>query len=182
MSNFRNLIPLFLNVFLILSISHAQVEETESSNNNEKQKSLTLKLKDGVQPLVYIDGKIYDADVVELLDQSKIASIDVIKGERAITEFNSPNGVVIIKSMSALQTDKAKNAEHPSQPEIKVRSKTRDDLEPVIIINGEVSDEVTLSKFKPEEIESINVLKGRAAVEKYDAPNGAVIVKTKGKK
>ena len=49
-------------------------------------------------PDVYIDGKKYDHDIIDLLDNSKIQSIDVFKGEQATVIYNAPNGVIVIKT------------------------------------------------------------------------------------
>lgn len=135
------------------------------------QDDLKVKLKETLKPDIYIDGKKYDYEIFDLLDQSKIESMNVIKGEQAKKEYNAPNGVIVIKSIKAPQqtiTVKAKSGEV-----IDV------DKQPLYIINGKISDSETLAKLSPEDIESIEVFKGQKAIEEYNAPNGAVIIKTK---
>ncbi|MCK5538316.1 MAG: hypothetical protein KAI79_15930, partial [Bacteroidales bacterium] len=83
---------LFICFLIGITISiQAQVVKVESKND-EKKEVLTVKVKDGKQPDVYIDGKKYDSEILELLDQNKIESISVIKEEQAIKEYNAPNG------------------------------------------------------------------------------------------
>jgi hypothetical protein len=48
-----------------------------------------------------------------------------------------------------------------------------------VVINEKVSDKVTLEKLSPEDIATIEIVKGEKAIQQYNAPNGAVIVKTK---
>lgn len=134
------------------------------------QSNLKFETKKDKNPIVYIDGKEYDNAIVELLDQSKIESVNVIKGEKALEEYNAPNGVIFIKTKSASQqnvlVDKAVNT-------------LDSQMDPVIIIDGKVSNKEILSKLSPDNIESMNVLKGQEAINQYEAPNGVIIVKTK---
>ncbi len=135
------------------------------------QDDIKIELKGDEKPDIYIDGKKYDYSIFSLLDQNKIESITVIKDKQAVKKYNAPNGVIVIKtkeSMDQIVTiDKKK---------IKIKDT---DLEPVIIIDGKVADKDTLSKLSPDDIDSIEVLKGEKAIEKYSAPNGVVIIKTK---
>jgi beta-lactamase regulating signal transducer with metallopeptidase domain len=54
---------------------------------------------------------------------------------------------------------------------------------PLLIIDGVRTDQMTFAKLKGENIESVEVIKGRAATEYYgpDAQYGVIVVKTKGK-
>ena len=142
-----------------------------SASNILAQDKLKLELKDAPKPDIYIDGKKYDHDIFDLLDQSKIESVNVIKDEKALKEYNEPNRVVIVKTKKA-----AKQIVTVNEKEI---SETISDKDPAIIIDGKVSDKETLSKLSPDDVETINVFKGQQAIDKYNAPNGAVVVKTK---
>ena len=135
------------------------------------QDKLKVALKDGAEPDLYIDGIKYNHAIIELLDQSKIESVNVIKDEQAIKEYNAPNGVVIIKTKMA-----AKGVDSVDE---KGKTIGNSDKEPLVIINGKVSDKEAASKLSPEDIESINVIKGEQAIKEYNAPYGVVIVKTK---
>ena len=134
------------------------------------QDKLNVELKDAPKPDVYIDGKKYDPDIFDLLDQSKIESVNVIKDEKALKEYNAPNGVIIIKTKKA------------TQQMVAVNKKEITNTDPVVIIDGEISDRETLSKLSADDIETIDVFKGQMAIDKYNAPNGAVVVKTKNPK
>ncbi len=138
------------------------------------QDNIHVKVKDAPEPDIYIDGKKYDYAIFELLDQSKIESVNVIKHERAIEEYNAPNGVVIIKTKKADQ-------QITVDDDIKIKSRNGDE-DPVIIMDGKVSNKEELSKVSPHDIASIDVLKGKKAIDEYNAPNGVIIVKTKAAK
>ncbi len=156
------------------------------------QNKLKVEVKEAAKPDVYIDGKKYDHYIVDLLDANKIESVEVLKGEQALKKYNAPHGVILIKTKNAapqLPTF-GKNEMELTIPSPKpgTRISIRDksgatmadgDQNPVIIIDGKVSDNETLDKLSPDDIESINVLKGEKALEEYKASNGVIIVKTK---
>lgn len=137
--------------------------EMPAQEVEKKEKSLQIKLKDARELVVYIDGKQYDADIVDLLDPDKIESVNVIKGEEARKKYNAPDGVILITSK--------KNTDN-------LEAKTDADY-PMIILDGKVSRREELAKLDPNQIESIEVIKGEKAVEQYKAPNGVIVIKTK---
>ena len=152
---------ILLSVFLCLSVSMAQAQK-EQNDKIEHREEIKIKIKNGAEPDVYIDGKKYDYAIVELLDQSKIKTVEVIKDKQALKEYNAPNGVILIKS-------------------VKTSKKMDIEGDPVIYIDGKKANKEQLSQLSPDGIESINVFKGEVAAEKYDAPGGAIIVVTKKK-
>lgn len=138
------------------------------------QNDLQVELKDSTKPDMYIDGEKYDYKIFELIDQSKIESVNVIKDEQALKEYNAPNGVVIIKTKKASQ--------HLITVDEKSIKISDNGIKPVVIIDGKVSNQDALSKLLPKNIKTIEVFKGKKAIDLYNAPNGAIIVKTKNTK
>ena len=49
----------------------------------------------------------------------------------------------------------------------------------MIIVDGKVSDKESIKALSPDNIYNIEVFKDEKALEKYNAPNGAIIIKTK---
>ncbi|MDX6747378.1 hypothetical protein SHK09_11290 [Polaribacter sp. PL03] len=157
---------LFTTIVLLFSISIIQAQKTDSKKKDKQIKEkLYVKLKDGAKPDVYVDGKRFDFPI-ELIDQSKIEAVFVVKGEQAKKEYNALNGVILIKTKKTKSLDNAV-----------VSNKKK----PMIIINGVVSDKKTLDELKPNQIEKMEVLKGEQAIKKYNSPNGVIILTLKKK-
>ena len=151
-------------VLLSMSSVHAQ-----DKNKELKSDSLHIEIKSDAGPDIYLDGKKFDFPI-ELLDKEKITSVDVIKGEKAINEYNAKNGVVLITTKMASKVQSKLDY-----------NKIKGDVDkmPMVIIDGVESNQETLKQLSPNDIESINVVKGEQAMKKYNAANGVVIVKTK---
>ncbi len=167
-NSMKNIIA--ITCLLFLSATLLQAQDIKPKEDNE-QDNIKIELKGAPHPDIYIDGKKYDHEILELLDQSKIESINVLKDEKALKDYNAPNGVIIITTKKASQ-------QNTEETKVQIRSQNND-KDPVIIIDGEVADKEVLSKLSPDKIESINVWKGEEATKKYSAPNGAIVVKTK---
>ncbi|AKP54179.1 TonB-dependent receptor [Cyclobacterium amurskyense] len=157
----------FLLVVGLALVPFSSILAQETSKGAKEKLEITIKESDN--PDVYIDGKKYDHSIIDLLDTDKIASVDVIKGERAISEYNAPNGVIIIKT-------KAK----ANQVRIRNSNGNLDEDQPLIIIDGVTAEKGDLEKLDPIDIESVEVLKGENAMKKHNAPNGVVLIITKG--
>ena len=159
---------LFIAIIMLLSstIITAQEEKKEGKEN------IYVKLKEGAKPTIYIDGKVFDFPM-DLIDQNKIASVFVVKGEQALKKYNAPNGVILIKTkeleatgISNLKIEKNKNT-------------VTDKNAPMVIVDGKVTDRKTLDTISPNTIKKMEVLKGEKAIEKYNSPNGVIIITTK---
>ena len=157
----------FLLVVGIALVPFSSILAQETSKGAKEKLEITI--KESENPDVYIDDKKYDHSIIDLLDTDKIASVDVIKGERAISEYNAPNGVIIIKT-------KAK----ANQVRIRNSNGNLDEDQPLIIIDGVTAEKGDLEKLDPIDIESVEVLKGENAMKKHNAPNGVVLIITKG--
>ncbi|QXP64434.1 hypothetical protein [Polaribacter sp. HaHaR_3_91] len=159
---------LFIAIIMLLSstIITAQEEKKEGKEN------IYVKLKEGAKPTIYIDGKVFDFPM-DLIDQNKIASVFVVKGEQALKKYNSPNGVILIKT---------KELEATGISNLKIEKKNNtvtDKNAPMVIVDGKVTDRKTLDTISPNTIKKMEVLKGEKAIEKYNSPNGVIIITTK---
>ncbi len=162
----------------ILFLSQSMAQQTNSiTEPAKKEKSTQIQLKDGAKPLVIIDGKEYDPEILDLIDQDKIAKMEVFKGEEAMKRFNAESAIVI--------TSNSKNVIRIMDGNtIKIEKKdmVSETSDPVIIIDGNVSDKETLSNLSPDDIHSVSVLKDEKAMAKYNTKAGVIIIKTKPKK
>ena len=150
---------------IVLSICAAQGQEKEKES---KEEQLHIKLKGDAYPDIYVDGKKFDFNI-ELLDKNMIESVKVLKGDKALKEYNAPNGVLLVT------TKKNKKSEKTT---IRIRGNTGE-KDPLIIVDGKVSDKESIKALSPDNIYDIEVFKDEKALEKYNAPNGAIIIKTK---
>lgn len=149
-----------ITTLIVLILSAGQLIAQESDNNKQ---TLKVKLKEAKNLVVYIDGKQYDSDILDILDTDKIESVSVFKGQEAKKKYNAPEGVVVITTKK--QADK-----------LEVKS---DSEYPMVILDGEISSREEIAKLDPSQIDSIEVIKGEKAIEQYKALNGVIVIKTK---
>lgn len=166
-----------IGILILMLVAFGQINGQDKDKDKKKEKekiekSLKVLLKEAEGMVIIIDGKKYDREIAELLDYNKIESVTVIKGEKAEKEYNASNGVIVIKS-------KIKDPEIEVKNKIELRNSDGQDVEPMIILNGKEISREELGKIDPEDIDSIEVLKGEKALEKYNAENGVIIVKMK---
>lgn len=167
-------------ILLPFSTLMAQNTGTEPRENTK----LEITIKENKDADVYIDGKKYDHAIIDLLDKEKIESISVLKDEQALKRFNAPNGVILIKS----------KLNREGQVKIRSNSANVDGGDPLVIIDGKVvgQGQEALSKLSPDDIQSVNVLKGENALKSIygsavkeankkngSAVSGVIIVTTK---
>jgi len=169
---------------LLFTFTTAQAQD---KNEKEEEKvELHVKVKDGAKPDIYVDGKKFDFEV-SLLDPTKIASMNVVKGKEALENYNAPNGVILItttktkgeESTSFIIKDVKKNEATLSLKKTEIRLRDKNAKDPLIIIDGKEVTKVELKKLKPEQIDAIEVIKDKLAKEKYGSDSGVIIVKTK---
>jgi len=153
--------------------------QDNSISKEDKKANISLLVNDGEKPDVYIDGKKYDASIVDLLDFDKISSIDILKDDAAMKKYNAPNGVIVITSKNAyeehlIDSGALKNSK------FKLNSKNiGDNQEPLIILDGKVVEKSKMNNLDPNDIESIEVIKGEEAIKKHNAPNGVIKIFSK---
>ena len=158
--------------FVALSISGTHAQNLVVRAIGDMDSTVFVGIKDSLKPDIIIDGVKYDYKILDIIDQSKISSITVLKGEAAINTYNAPNGVIIITSKNESQND--------SETKIRIRATgNADNKAPVIVIDGKVASQEELSKLSPSDVKSITVKKDENAKEQYNAPNGVIFIITK---
>ncbi|PQV50359.1 hypothetical protein CLV33_102220 [Jejuia pallidilutea] len=158
---------LITTIFAILvSVAMVQAQETTTIKDAKTDISkLFVKLKDSAKPDIYVDEKKFDFPL-DLIDQSKISAVFVVKDTKTLKEYNAPNGLVFITTKMKSESEDFK-------------IKTADSKKPMVIVDGKITDKATLETMSPDTIESVSVFKGEEAIKKYNAPNGVIIIKTK---
>lgn len=147
------------------------VKAQEKDEKKKDKENLLVKLQEGAKPKIIVDGKVFDFPL-ELIDQTKVASMMVVKKQEALKKYDAPNGVIIIitKEANIFNFPKIKKNKYH-----KLGSKNG----PKIILDGKVTDKETLDKLSPSIIKSMKILKDEIALKKYNAPNGVIIITTK---
>jgi len=168
-------------------ILRKKIEEERKKQNNE----------DGIaqavdsEPLFVVDGiKVYSVSNIGVL-QEDIESINVLKGEAALTEYGEDGvfGVVEITSKHGngpdssvknidIRTALNKQSEKEASLEMDQMSKNI-----LFVIDEKVEPDFDFKSMDMQKIKSIEVLKGDAALAKYGVEGKESIIKiyTKGK-
>ncbi len=110
-------------------------------------------------PLYLIDGKETNAVAMKSLDPKLITTVDVIKGQKAIDTYGdkAKNGVIKI---STTKSGIGGSGE-------KIIIKTTKPGNPLIYVDGKPITQEEMNLLNPNDIESMNVLKGESAIKKY---------------
>lgn len=77
----------------VIFITTKASKEGGLSDENFKN-DIKIGAKNG--PKVIIDGKVADEKTLKELSPDKIDNIKIVKGEKALKQYNAPNGVVIV--------------------------------------------------------------------------------------
>lgn len=145
--------------------------------------------------LVVIDGKPMEGSegqmVLKDLNPEKIHSISVLKDQSAVEKYGQAgrNGVVevILKKEDGSESNDPNTSTTTTiirKKHIEINSQNAIKRDPVIILDGEVmgqGKESLLNIISPSAIESINILKGQNALEKYGeaGQNGVIEITSK---
>ena len=127
-------------------------------------------------PMILVDGKQIDREILDMIDPEKIAHINVIKDKDQLAKYNAPNGLIIITSKKAQEQEELKHSSEAKQTRIRGNAP---DKEPLVIIDGQICDNDTLQKLDPNDIDEISVLKDESAMRLYQAENGVILISTK---
>ncbi|MBC2843964.1 TonB-dependent receptor plug domain-containing protein [Winogradskyella flava] len=145
----------------------ALVSSFNSFAQKKNNTDLLIKVKEELEPLIMVDGKKFDFPM-DLIDQSKIESVNVLKGDEAKALYNVSNGVILITTKANSKMSFSIKGE-----------KSKSQKNPLIIIDGKISNRTVLDKLEAKQIEKMDVLKGEMAIEKHNAPNGVIVITTK---
>ncbi|MBX3239990.1 MAG: TonB-dependent receptor plug domain-containing protein [Chitinophagaceae bacterium] len=163
------------------------------------------------QPLYVLDGQRVELEMVETLDPQKIEHMSVLKTPevKALYGPEGENGVIMIETKNAGNTDviilpekkevvnpgflKNVDSTRPVDNQLAIRlieevdgnakRKLQENLPENVfyVLNGEPVSQKRIKKIAPDDIKSIDVLKGTEAIKFYGkkAQRGAIIITTK---
>jgi TonB family protein len=138
-------------------------------NNSEKEVS-PLGLSFNTDPIYYIDGEESSKEQLNLILPDDIESVFVLKGEAAVAKYGNKAANGVVEVITKKDRNKPVNFKLSE-----IAGKT-----PLLIINGEES-ELSVAQIDPDEVVTMQVLKGAAAEEKYGekGKNGVVEITLK---
>ena len=121
--------------------------------------------------MIYIiDGRVSTRADFERLSSNEIAKIDVLKGQAAVARFGvtARSGAILITTRTSSQ-----------EAENRVLNKLPDQM--LYFVNGNRTSVAEVRRLSTSSIESIEIVKGKAAVARYgpEARDGAILVSTK---
>jgi len=219
------------------STSSAKGKTRKSGETIKKKIDKTQEAEKSEKPIYILNGEIIKKEIVNLIDQSKISSVNVLKDQAAVSLYgkSAKNGVVIITTKISEENedsplDKAdvdsdfqkiqirlngnkfekktdyeilegkafsqdseaintfqkyeEEAVYGSGQEVKANIfiNGKRQPKPLVILDGKKqSNSFKIEEFNADNIAKINVLKGKAAIEKYgkEASNGVIEISTK---
>lgn len=164
--------------------------EEEKRKKNEEEDFIVQSIDK--EPLLVIDGVLVHSRVSLGITKDQIKSIDVLKGESAILAYGErgANGVIQMTTVHGNGPDSNITGNDfdltfyaAKQRNINVRG-SQFPNNVLYVIDGKISGEGTLKGLNPNSIESLEVLKGEAAILEYGqrASDGVIKISTKGKR
>ena len=153
-----------------------------------------ITLKDHEKALIILNGKTITNAELNNINPESIESVSVLKDKAALAQYGDKgkNGVVIVATKQKQSV--SDNAEITLKGDSNINKETTSGKtkikgldpgkQPLYIIDGKIqTGKADLNSINPEAIESINVLKGKTALDKYGdkAVNGAIEITTKAK-
>lgn len=152
-----------------------------TTKNDQKNKNQSLIDKNDFgdnKPLIVLDGKEMESSYdLKSIDSDNIESVSVLKGEKAKDAYGAKGkyGVVVITSNNSdVRTDQSKTKT--------ITHRIVTDKKPLIVLDGkEMESSFDMESIDPDNIKSVNVLKGEKATEKYGkkGKDGVVEITTK---
>jgi TonB-dependent SusC/RagA subfamily outer membrane receptor len=142
--------------------------------NPAKESGIKIRSTDNplLNPVVILDGNEIDREELGKFSPDLISSISVLKDQSAISLYGDKgkDGVIIITSKKKQENDAGNGTE--------IRAVQGISSNPLIIIDGMITDRATLKGIDPDMIESISVLKN-TTIYGEKGKDGVISVKLK---
>ena len=142
------------------------------------------------KPLYIVNGTLMTESIAKSIDPDKIESVNVLKGDQAISKYgeNGNNGAIeitlkervnmaAIEDVTVVGNEKTSDLKTPPSPlGFNIRSKDSENP-PLYVVDGTVINKRKAEYFtEVGGVESVNVLKGKSATDKYgdQGKNGVI--------
>lgn len=176
----ENEIPKGKPFVLIDTISNIDTVKDKEENTLANNLQIRFVKADSLTPLYVIDSELVEKTELAQIDPNDIESISVLKSKGAVAMYGeqAQDGVILITTKNSASTIKADtlkiNESKLNSPLTKLNS-------PLIYIDGDKKTRKDLDVLDPEDIDSVEVYKDKAATDKYgdDGKNGVINITTK---
>lgn len=177
-SNPNSIEPLKLDS-IIPNVRGKNVFVYTKNENAQPEAQDTTKLK----ILLVVDGKklvskLNSDELNDLMDPNRIESINVLKGKQATDKYGAEakDGAIEITTKE-VPKEVLENIEKSKE----ILSKSDYPENVFFMLNGKRSSKAEIEKLNPDDIRSVNVLKGKNATDKYGSlgKNGVIEIHTK---
>ncbi len=149
------------------------IDSDKKSGDTKKSVSYTIQSKDD-KGIVYINGDLSDTAIVKKLSEKGFTVITPENAKEYAKKVEKSDETSVIY-LSSVQRDSLKKGDKSIRVRVKGGNK------PVMVVNGEIVTEFDISKYSPESIVSVNILKDEAAIQKYgDKGKSGIIELTLG--
>ncbi len=155
-----------------------------------------ITLKNYDKALIIADGKKISKDELKRIKPETIESISVLrdksgtavygeKGKHGVVLLTTKEKGIVFNNLTIISVSDSTKDTATISGNIKIRGNATLEKQPLYVIDGIVqTGKMDINTISPNDIESINVIKGKIAVDKYGEPgtNGVVEISTKSKK
>ena len=163
---------MFITLLVCCSFA-ASAQEIKSNSTSISMKS--------EKPLFVVNGEHTTYDDLSFIKPNDIESIEVLKNQKAIDQFGEAgkNGVVLITLKNFKKPEVTEESDHQAST-IKLHSLSTH-TQALFILDGKIIQQSDVEKISPQNIESIEVLKGDKAIHQYGdkGKNGVVVITSK---
>ncbi|MFA5326951.1 MAG: TonB family protein [Prolixibacteraceae bacterium] len=183
-----------------LVISYVGFESQKVSPDFEKEMLVTLKTmvvgidamgndvsatkkQSSAEPgLIIIDGKESSKAVMSSINPEKIENVAILKDQMAVEKYGKKrkDGVIEITLKNDLNGSNDKSFKVQTDKPLKIGGSSGPN-QPLIVVDGKITENKDISNIDPNTIESIDVLKGTSASAMYGekGENGVVLINLK---
>ena len=168
------------------------------ASNNITDTIPAVNLKNMDKALIIVDGKTITNEVFKKIKPEDIATVNVFKDDAALKAYGDKgkNGVIVVttkkkaneangKIVTIRNADSSfKDRQTNGRGGVTITTVGDSIAKPLYVINGKIeSDENNIKSLSPDDIQTIDVLKGKSAIDKYGDKgiNGVLEIITKPK-
>ncbi len=186
----KDTVPNVIN-FTVKKISVQKNDNASDSTVNTVEGNLRIEKNDMKKMMIIINGKKIDNPSLQNVTiNSKTAKVYSSNNKEAIDKYGyeAANGIIIFEEANIEKNEKNGTIIHVDSATLigvdAVKNELQvEDSKPLYVVDGAIKNELYVKGISPDDIDHINVLKDKHAIDKYGekGKNGVVEIVTKNK-